>query len=496
MSTRKISARKAAAPQSKTAPKAAAQAPKDAKAPLAVLKAAVIKAAKGPKASPAAPQAPTAPQAESAPTTTADAPAAATATTDSPTTAVQTTTPYQTWKDVVNKCHVSILDSENGGRTTHDCGGLEDAQRIYRRLQNGANGNLGEATFYSNGLKVATINKRGVAIDLKGAILADAPSLEDARTAIGAKAEALEPAQAVILPGDFLAAALQVAAKKDEARPYLNCVYLHQVGDQFRVVAGDGHRLLVMSTSAAIGINWGEKGLLLNRADLDRISKFINKGEAQDLEVSYGPGHLHAIVREIGGIATFTLTPNDHPYVQYQRVLDGVKAFNGGERRPTEATCINPAYMKAAGAVAAVLESTGVFAFMDDADGPCAFTFDGVPGAILLAMPMKPDPAQKAAALPAATVRLLSDGAIKGSIAALKAHATRIRKQIDAMSAAAKGSKNPVDQSAIGKLAAQERGFLDRASELASAMSARIEHKGGTKVTTVPDAGKEAVASK
>ena len=380
-----------------------------------------------------------------------------------------------------------VPNTHGGGWSAHDCQTLEEGQRLYRRLQNGAQGKLDTAEYYRNGLKVATINKRGVALDLNGAILADAPTLEEARTALDAKpAEALEPAQSVLIDPASIAAVLSVAAKKDQARPYLSSVYLHQVEDQLRIVATDGHRILILSQPLKGSLNWGTAGVMIPRAELDRIAKFIGKGTEEEpatIEVSYGRNHQHIVISAVGDIGTFKVTPQEGQFVDYRRTVEKVRAFNGGERKPTEATCINPAYMKAAGAIAATLGSTGVYAFMESGSEPCAFTFHDVPGAVLIQMPIRQDKPEKALAVE--TIRLLGDSAMRGSIAALKAHATRCRKQIEATK----------DKAEIEKLQTQEKGFLSRAAELQTALAVKVEYKGDTKMTTVPDAPKEKVTA-
>jgi DNA polymerase III beta subunit-like protein len=369
------------------------------------------------------------------------------------------------------------------GHASLPCADLSDAQRTYRRLQSGADGNLPEAYVYTNGTRVATIKTNGNAFDTKGALVAIAPTLGEARTAKApSESEALEPAQAVQVPAHFISAALAVAAKKDEARPFLCSVYLHQVGDQLRIVSGDGHRMLVLSQKCDTKLGWGEEGVMLPREDLDRIAKFIGKGTSSpDFEISFGKGHPHAVVSEVAGIGTFTVNPINGTYAKYQAVLDTLSVFNGGERKPTEGVCMNPAYLKSAGAIAAALESPGIYSFMDESSSkPSAFTFEGVAGAVLIVMPMRV--AQAAAALPAATARLIGDAAMRGSIAALKAHATRIKKQIEATK----------DKAEVAKLEAVAKGYTDRAAELTAALSVKIENK----VTKVPETGKEEGASK
>lgn len=316
-----------------------------------------------------------------------------------------------------------------GDDTPLECGNLEAAVAAYNRLQRGAGGKQSDGFVYMGGTVIATIRQNGNAYDMTGNLVAAKPSAKEAAatpTAGKPVAEALEPAMSVTLPIRYLNAALAIAAKKDETRPHLCALYLHQMEDlTLRLVASDGHRMLVISTDWNRELNWGKDGVLLPRADLDRIAKYCGKGEEVQVDISFGPKHPAVNIAEHLGMAQFTVTPVDGQYVDYRRLMGQVGEVIGSdaERLPADTSALNRDYLKAAGAVAASLESASVRPFIDPTGKHAAvFTFDD-PGAILVVMPMRVD----TPALRAPTMRILGAEGMSRTLAALKAHETRNR---------------------------------------------------------------------
>lgn len=255
-------------------------------------------------------------------------------------------------------------------------------------------------------------------------------------------AQQLPDGQKVRVSLNRLAALLAIAPTKD-ARTNLNGVYLHQVGGELRLVATDGHRMLVLSQDQPEVLGWGEAGVILPTAELAHILKYTGKDCDETLTISYGAGHPHAVVNY--EIATFNVRPVDGTFPPYARVFDDVgKAFAGGEVEPLQTAGLNAKYVKAAGAVSAALESESLFFFPPrDDKSATVFTFGGCSGAVLIVMPFKAD----RPALSGNVVRIIGDKGMASSIAALKAHATRNHK-------AAKEAKKAEDRERLEKIAA------------------------------------------
>lgn len=341
---------------------------------------------------------------------------------------------------------------------------LIEAQKQYRRLSSGCSPKFPDGAVYTNGTQTYTIKPNGDAYNMRGELEASGPSLKEAAKP---QAEALEPATAVTVPVRYIAAALAVAAKKD-TRYYLNGVYLHIVDGALRIAATDGHRILVISTAMVKDVPWGDDGVILPREELDRIVKYVGKAKGDEeptaLEISFGRHHPVIKIHEANGMGEFTLKPIDGKFPDYGRLLERAGDVMNSERKPTETTSLSSAYLKSAGAIAAQLESATIFPFIGatTADA-CAFTFAGEPGAILLIMPTS----ENKPALAAATVRLIGEAGMRGSLAALKAHETRCRKAAEEATKA-KDSKESERQIALAQ------GFVKRADEIRAALAIKL----------------------
>lgn len=268
------------------------------------------------------------------------------------------------------------------------------------------------------GTQIATVQASGAVCQLDGTVIYPAPGSAEV-------SEELEPATAVEVSVKFLMAALTVAPKKD-TRYYLNGVFLQSVGDQLRIVSTDGHRLLVITTDLTRPLTWAEEGVIIPRDSLERICKYVGKAEDAQVSISFGRKHPVMRIAEIGGIGQFALAPIDGRFPEYMRVVASAGEVLASERKPLETNAIGSDYLKAAGAIAAQLDSPHVFPFIGSGDGlPCVFTFHNQPGAMLIVMPVRED---VKAALPTRIVQMVGDNGMARSLAALKAHETRCRE--------------------------------------------------------------------
>lgn len=246
-----------------------------------------------------------------------------------------------------------------------------------------------------------------------------------------ATVEELAPAQLLDLPAKFVHAALSIAPQ-DDTRYYLNGVYVHQLADlSVRIVATDGHRLFVCSVAKEQEIGWARKGAILPAADLQRIVKYLGK-KASVVRVQFGVSHPVMKVEEIDGMATFQVKPIDGEFPDYQRVVDAAAAVFTAEREEMSLTQIDSKYLRAAGALAGQLESRGVIPFLAEQGSSAAsvFTFPEVPEALLYIMSQRT--ADKQEALPAPTVRLFGEAAMKQTLLALENQLKRTRENAKA----------------------------------------------------------------
>lgn len=344
---------------------------------------------------------------------------------------------------------------------------LAHAQQTYERLRNSSG--LGASQFADglvtrDGVQIARISYNGRAWSPAGMVIAEPQGTGGAEKDAPMPVEQveLEPAVAVSIPGNLLAAALAIAPKK-ASRAAWNAVFVHTVGDTLRVVAVDGHRMFVVSQPLeGKYIPWGEAGLLLSRDELDRIVKFIGQDRETVVDISFGREHPIARIADTAGRALFVVKPLDEPFPDYQKLLDSSsQALSGGERLPMDVAAVNSKYMQAAGAIAQRLKSETIYSFMpaNGSDDACMFTFGGEPGALLVIMPIR-EP--NAAPISRQVVATIGDRGMRASISALRAHQTRAL-------VAAKAEKDDAKREELAKRAAT---YESRINDLQSILKA------------------------
>lgn len=117
--------------------------------------------------------------------------------------------------------------------------------------------------------------------------------------------EAVGPLQRVVIPVNFMQAALSCAST-EETRYYLNGVFLHVVEENVRIVATDGHRLFIGAFKPVLGDgeelpDWLKKGVIVSSerlsAKLGIVSKF-SEGDCAFL--SYGTNQPHLVLSDLG----------------------------------------------------------------------------------------------------------------------------------------------------------------------------------------------------
>lgn len=261
-------------------------------------------------------------------------------------------------------------------------------------------------------------------------------------------AEKVPEIEHLLVPAALLLAA-DLVSGHDDTTPWLNGVYLHSVDGVGRAVATDGARMFVSSFPIAEPVSWLEDGVILTNEGLKERVSMIAKmsGEAPKVRISYAKDGPGVQMSDLDSNMVFQMTFRDGAFPDYSRVippesfvkLDEDGAVSGG--REWEPVGINSAYLKHVGETAKILDkglpkatnpedrkarAMGMMIRAFTGGGtntrlaPLVFDFSLYPGAIMLIMPAKLAPQ----ALSKQTSALLAP-ALKGSLAALRAHQTR-----------------------------------------------------------------------
>ena len=265
-------------------------------------------------------------------------------------------------------------------------------------------------------------------------------------------AEKIPVATALVVPAALLLAAESVTAKPGGPAAYLEGVYLHARGDRCRAVGMDGGRLFVASFPApskdAGGMPpWLRKGVILSASSLrSRVALLGKLSGERGVKVSYAEGNGMADLSDERGNTVFRVAVLAGQFPNYEAAL-GEQTFadlgEDGEQpvRDWQPVGINSAYLKQCGDIAKTLEAgldkdarskLGMIVRAFNGGGPGAplvFDFSTWPGAILAVLPadMPTNVTSKE------TAALLAP-ALKSTVAALRAHATRWDQQAAAAS--------------------------------------------------------------
>ena len=256
--------------------------------------------------------------------------------------------------------------------------------------------------------------------------------------------------ETLLVPAALLLAAESIAAKVDKERQNLQGVLLHQKdAGAARVVGCDGVRLFIGSFPVpSKPPSWLKTGLLLAREDLKAMLSMIVKVVGSEIvQVRYAKDSPTAILTDAGPTPTMSFMVQCGAVAEfpsYDGILQGASFANlteEGEVKGTEWQPVgfNSMHLKHCGDIAKLLESAMpkqarakngmiVRVFDSGAPGtPRVFDFVGFPGAVLVVAAVQ----LADTALPLPTARILAP-AVRGSVAALRAHATRWRDAAEA----------------------------------------------------------------
>ena len=264
-----------------------------------------------------------------------------------------------------------------------------------------------------------------------------------------AKADKIPAVQSMMVPAALLLAAESISAKADPTRAYLEGVYLHSKGQKGRIVASDGVRMFVASFALPPPKEggtpaWLSGGIILsNRGLRARLSLMQKVSEARDVRVGFAKGADAAELSDTVRNCIFKMPTVAGEYPDYEAVI-GAQSFvvldddGRAQAKEWQPVGINSRFLKDCADVAKQLEagldreerSVGgmvIRAFNGgDSTMPMIFDFSTWPGAILVVMPAR----LASNSTSKETAQLLAP-AVKLTVAALRAHATRWQVKAD-----------------------------------------------------------------
>ena len=261
------------------------------------------------------------------------------------------------------------------------------------------------------------------------------------------KAEKLPPAEHLLVPSAILLAADAVSAHDAEDRAYLQGVFLHSKDGVGRAVGTDGKRMFVASFPLPEAApSWLAKGVIVSNDGLKaRLSMIAKEDTEGSVRLSYANGAPKLELTDPTRSMIFHTPICTGTFPEYERVLK-INSFGelDEEGRPIgrewQPIGINSGYLKHCAEIAKVLEAglpkslrskTGMVIRAFNTNGndnaPLVFDFSTWPGAILIIMPAKLATAETSRE----TAALLAP-AVKLTLAALRAHATRNQAWADA----------------------------------------------------------------
>lgn len=240
-----------------------------------------------------------------------------------------------------------------------------------------------------------------------------------------AKPKAATHAESFVFDGAPLAAALRCVSH-EATRYWLQGVHFQQAGQAtIRMAATDGHRLLVahLPLHRQKAPSWAaEPGIIVSAEDLKaRLAMAIKAGDGSvSLTWRTGSDDL-AYLADQAEVVRFGQTVIDGNFPDVGRLIDDPAPF-AGTRREMEPVGFAAGYLKSVGEIAVLLTKNGekptIALYEGAADAPSVATFPAYPGVALWLMPCTIGEL-------AGDTRVILSAAIKGTLAALRAHRTR-----------------------------------------------------------------------
>jgi hypothetical protein len=208
---------------------------------------------------------------------------------------------------------------------------------------------------------------------------------------------------------------------------------------EIRTIGTNGEWVFLHSMAAEGTPAWLREGVTIGADLLKERLSFIDKLDTNVASISFQTDAPYLMIQDPKEEATFRLTPlaqgkGKYPDTGIQAILDKLK-LGSRTTADLESVVFKPTYFKGVTSLAAMLGVSEVRVFTTAggaSDGvPTLITFPGVTGAVLLLMPHHAEPDSPTLRLGVQTGQLL-DGAITGTIAALRAHRTRWAQKLGA----------------------------------------------------------------
>jgi hypothetical protein len=248
------------------------------------------------------------------------------------------------------------------------------------------------------------------------------------------QAERVQPLSYINAPLHLIEAAMSCAST-EETRYYLNGCFLHAHDGVVRVVSTDGHRLFIASFDPDVDDelpSWLHQGVIVPLGLFKGRFKLLKESTQRGLQVfcriGYGDKAAKLEVTDYWNEIALRMAPVHGTFPDYNHVIGGIDMSGAEHSEPLDFVSFNQNYLKDVGSLATVLNATSVNLMrQSNVMDPTVITFGGVPNAALILMPLRYDKPVEVK-----TVALLAP-AMKGTLAALRAHETRNLAQAENM---------------------------------------------------------------
>jgi hypothetical protein len=248
--------------------------------------------------------------------------------------------------------------------------------------------------------------------------------------------------EGIVIPAALLLAAESIASKVDKDNANLQGVMLHQRDTGVaRLVAFDGFRTFVGSFEVKNAPSWLKGGIMLEREALKaRVNMLVKVAKSDHVVIAYAKGQSLLTMMDLNTPPTmrFEVTaaavasfPDYEANITSRTFADMDEESDHGEKQDWKPLGFNSKHLSDIGAVASILSAAmdkkdrkdgmTIRMFQASEFAPRVFDFDLWPGTLMIV-----GSTAVTANIPLLTAKALAP-AVKGTLAALRAHETRWR---------------------------------------------------------------------